>query len=168
MYNLTHKFHHLEGASQGPYRTGGMLPAALLKWAETENNLHTPQWGPGRISRAASVSWNTCSHQEGWARVRPAEQGKACFTHLCAYPFMSEKNTSAIYGLGLNCLAWRIPWTEDPCELWTVGSQRVRHDWATNTFTFQVSFNILWAWFRLNLTRIKTPKRNLCYHLTHS
>ena len=28
-------------------------------------------------------------------------------------------------------LAWRIPWTEEPHRLQTMGSQRVRHDWAT-------------------------------------
>ena len=33
-------------------------------------------------------------------------------------------------------LAWRIPWTEEPGGLQSMGSQRVRHDWATNTFTF--------------------------------
>ena len=33
-------------------------------------------------------------------------------------------------------LAWRIPWTEKPGELQFMGLQRVRHDWATNTFTF--------------------------------
>ena len=27
-------------------------------------------------------------------------------------------------------LAWRIPWTEEPGELQSMGSQRVRHDWA--------------------------------------
>ena len=27
-------------------------------------------------------------------------------------------------------------WTEEPGELQSMGSQRVRHDWATNTFTF--------------------------------
>ena len=32
-------------------------------------------------------------------------------------------------------LAWRIPWTEEPGSLQSTGSQRVRHDWATNTFT---------------------------------
>ena len=32
--------------------------------------------------------------------------------------------------------AWRIPWTEEPGGLQSMGSQRVRHDWATNTFTF--------------------------------
>ena len=33
-------------------------------------------------------------------------------------------------------LAWRIPWTEEPGGLQSSGSQRVRHDWVTNTFTF--------------------------------
>ena len=32
-------------------------------------------------------------------------------------------------------LAWRIPWTEESGRLQSMGSQRVRHDWATNTFT---------------------------------
>ena len=31
-------------------------------------------------------------------------------------------------------LAWRIPWTEEPGGLQSIGSQRVRHKWATNTF----------------------------------
>ena len=29
-------------------------------------------------------------------------------------------------------LAWRIPWTEEPDRLQSMGSQRVRHDWATS------------------------------------
>ena len=28
-------------------------------------------------------------------------------------------------------LAWEIPWTEEPLELQSAGSQRVRHDLAT-------------------------------------
>ena len=28
-------------------------------------------------------------------------------------------------------LAWKIPWTEEPGRLQSMGSQRVRHDWAT-------------------------------------
>ena len=31
-------------------------------------------------------------------------------------------------------LAWRIPWTEEPGGLQSMGSQRVEHDWASNTF----------------------------------
>ena len=35
-------------------------------------------------------------------------------------------------------LAWKIPWTEEPGTLQSMGSQRVRHDWATSLslFTF--------------------------------
>ena len=32
-------------------------------------------------------------------------------------------------------LAWRSPWTEEPGGLGSTGSQRVRHDRATNTHT---------------------------------
>ena len=32
-------------------------------------------------------------------------------------------------------LVWRIPWTEEPDGLQSMGLQKVRHDWATNTFT---------------------------------
>ena len=31
-------------------------------------------------------------------------------------------------------LAWRIPWTEEPGGLQSMGSLRVRQDWATVTF----------------------------------
>ena len=33
-------------------------------------------------------------------------------------------------------LAWRIPWTKEYGELQSMGSQRVGHEGATNTFTF--------------------------------
>ena len=35
-------------------------------------------------------------------------------------------------------LAWKIPWMEEPGRLWSMGSLRVRHDWATSLslFTF--------------------------------
>ena len=33
-------------------------------------------------------------------------------------------------------LAWRIPWTEEPGGLQSMGSQRVGHDQATSTFSF--------------------------------
>ena len=47
-------------------------------------------------------------------------------------------------------LAWRIPWTEEPGGLQSIGSQRVRHDWTTNTFTSTYLLShpvILWDLF---------------------
>ena len=42
-------------------------------------------------------------------------------------------------------LAWIIPWTEEPGGLQSMGSQRVRHDWAT-------SLHLQWITFLLNHT----------------
>ena len=37
-------------------------------------------------------------------------------------------------------LAWRIPWTEKPGRLQSMGSQRVGHDWATSSPSSSPSF----------------------------
>ena len=42
------------------------------------------------------------------------------------YPLKKEMATHS------STLAWRIPWTEEPGGLWSMGWQRVRHDWATS------------------------------------
>ena len=36
-------------------------------------------------------------------------------------------------GTHSSILAWRVPWTEEPGGLQSTGSQRVGHDWVTNT-----------------------------------
>ena len=36
-------------------------------------------------------------------------------------------------------IAWKIPWTEEPGRLQSMGSQRVRHDWATSLHSFLYS-----------------------------
>ena len=53
-----------------------------------------------------------------------------------------------------NILAWRIPWTEDPGGLQSMGSQRVAHNWLANTFTLSlylyriiIHSNLLFFWF---------------------
>ena len=39
-------------------------------------------------------------------------------------------------------LAWKIPWTEEPGRLQSMGSQRVRHNWATSLlFSSWLSFH---------------------------
>ena len=38
-------------------------------------------------------------------------------------------------------LAWKIPPTEEPGALLSVGSQRVRHDLVTNAFTFHLGLD---------------------------
>ena len=54
----------------------------------------------------------------------------------------STKNKPTLDPLGTgmathsSILAWRIPWTEEPGGLQSMWLQRVRHNWATNIFTF--------------------------------
>ena len=40
---------------------------------------------------------------------------------------------------------WRIPWTEEPGRLQSMGSQRVRLDWATNSFLHIYSSFLSWV-----------------------
>ena len=35
-------------------------------------------------------------------------------------------------------LAWKIPWTEEPVRLQSMGLQRVRHDWMTSLSLFRI------------------------------
>ena len=60
-------------------------------------------------------------------------------------------------------LAWRIPWMEEPDRLEYMGSQRIRHDWATNIHTH--THTHLW---NLNFTKFPTIKIPLAYllHIT--
>ena len=39
-------------------------------------------------------------------------------------------------------LAWRIPWTEEPGKLQSIGFQRVGHDWTIKTHTHTVSLSL--------------------------
>ena len=48
-------------------------------------------------------------------------------------------------------LAWRIPWTKEPGRLQFMGSQRVRHDWATSLSLSVLPRNIQ-DWFPLGWT----------------
>ena len=45
-------------------------------------------------------------------------------------------------------LAWKISWTEEPGGLQSMGSQRVGHDWATNTYLHLLRpFQAYWSVF---------------------
>ena len=41
---------------------------------------------------------------------------------------------------------WRIPWTKESGGLQSMGSQRVEHSWATNIFTFSLSWSAEGCW----------------------
>ena len=42
-------------------------------------------------------------------------------------------------------LAWKIPWTEEPGRLQSMGWQRDRHDWVTSLFTIMYIIHCIYA-----------------------
>ena len=62
------------------------------------------------------------------------EPQETWFRSLC-WEDSLEEETATHY----TALAWRIPWTEEPDRLQSMGLQRVRHDWATKHVSVQFS-----------------------------
>ena len=54
-------------------------------------------------------------------------------------------------------LVWRIPWTEEPGGLQSMGLQRVGHDWATNTHLENILEN-QWTKHLISDVKKKTTK----------
>ena len=59
---------------------------------------------------------------------------------MCMHPHIQRYIGVYIYTMATHSstLAWKIPWTEEPGSLWSMGSRRVRHDGVTSLslFTF--------------------------------
>ena len=53
-------------------------------------------------------------------------------------------------------LAWRIPWTEKPGGLQSMGSQRAGHDWVTDTFKVWLYHAFNWKGDIRKKTKTKT------------
>ena len=59
----------------------------------------------------------------------------------------------------LSILAWRIPWREEPGGLQSMGSQRVRHDWATNTQVLLADKDVIWSLWQTLRSKQREPQR---------
>ena len=72
------------------------------------------------------------NHRDRWAAISGVAQSRTRLKRLSSsssiyIPGEGNGNHSSIF-------AWKTPWTEESGELQSVGSQRVEHDWATNTY----------------------------------
>ena len=55
-------------------------------------------------------------------------------------------------------LVWKIPWTEDPGRLQSMGSQRVGHDWAMSlSLSYPKTENFIYLFFFLRGTELPFP-----------
>ena len=80
-------------------------------------------------SLGALVVKNLSTMQEPWVQSLGQE-----------YPLEQEMATHS------SIPAWEIPWTEEPGGLQSLGSQRVRHNWVTNTYTHHQFMTKRWLW----------------------
>ena len=71
-----------------------------------------------------------------------------------------EKDMATYFSI----LAWRIPWREVPDGLQSMGSQRVGHDWVTNTFIFTIHFRSFISPHRVRV--ISSTESNLYFRKT--
>ena len=70
-----------------------------------------------------------------------------------------EKGTAILSSI----LAWRIPWTEEPGKLQSMGSQRIRHDRATFTAPLENDLEIS---YKTNIHLLYVQKISLlCFYL---
>ena len=62
-------------------------------------------------------------------------------------------------------LAWRIPWTEEPGGLQSMGSQKVGHDSVTFIFTLFHRVKSCHCYqYSLYINRVHGSKLSLCFH----
>ena len=87
-------------------------------------------------SLVAQIVKNLPAMQETW--VKSLDQGDLLEKEMATHSWI---------------LAWRIPWTEEPYGLQSVGWQRVRHNRLTNTLSMNMKIcinscnsQVLWIW----------------------
>ena len=138
--------HRLQNAlvSQSPSPTGFSPSLNLLSWLYLPRS-PVPWWpsayyGTGVLSsettcvQPLSFSYfSTLFHYRGFpsgsvVEILPARQEPRVPSWTGKIPWSRKCNPSSI-------LAWRIPWTEEPGRLLSMGLQRITHDWATKNIT---------------------------------
>ena len=88
----------------------------------------TLQLGVSRGSEGASCIWRApCDGSDG--------KESACNAGDLVQPLGREDPLEKGMETHSSIPAWEIPWTEGSGELQSMGSQRVGHDWVTNTST---------------------------------
>ena len=113
------------------------LPSSLLK---SLPHILTPSlyWLTSLKSKQLDLLRQNCPFKTGIRVKHYVEKiypmGKRQQT-ICIFSASNSEKAMAPHS---STLAWKIPWTEEPGRLQSIGSRRVRHDWATSLslFTF--------------------------------
>ena len=125
---------------------------AWAKWSDRWLPLSVKLWGqvwPARARRPLwcvtvtphwFISWALVSRDNIITDCRPDGKPYDCISIWGLFKNIILSNISIWKMLSYysSTLVWKIPWTEDPGRLQSMGSPRVGHDWATSLslFTF--------------------------------
>ena len=110
---------------------------ALEKELATHSSVHA--WripGAGEPRGLTSMGSHRVGHD--WSDLAAAAAGNLCSIRKILPGFFAHDFTEKAMAFHSSTLAWKIPWTEEPGGLQSMGSLRVGHDWATSLslFTF--------------------------------
>ena len=125
---------------QGKTSWGILLPQAGIggtKWATTGHICLGKSWP----LHAMTHSLPYMGLPSGTSGKEPACQWRRLKRHRFD-PWMGGDPLEEGMATHSSILAWRIPWTEEPGRLQSMGLQRVRRDWSdlAGTYTFDLIF----------------------------
>ena len=108
----------------------GSIPGSKIPWRR--GWLPTPTFLPGEFHGLRSLVGYS-----PWGR-RELDTTEHTHTMVLYLLIQAARYSGESNGPHSSTLAWKIPWMEEPGRLWSMGSRRVRHDWATSLslFTF--------------------------------
>ena len=114
------------------YTVHGILQARILEWVAFPFSRGSSQpKDQTHVSCIAGRFFTSWATKEALMRRKSVESESSIH-----YPLLVARTKSQL-GLGFvathsSILAWKIPWTEEPGRLQSMGLQRVGHDWASS------------------------------------
>ena len=135
-------FHGLWGRNTGWFDKGLLIVKSHVSdWKQSMGRLLWNFWA--WMSRMRVMKWGESMYLTDFQPPHSWKGKRSLFIHLMIFIIMGyilllEVWPEKAMAPHSSTLAWKIPWTEEPGGLQSMGSQRVGHDWATSLsfFTF--------------------------------
>ena len=108
--------------------------SSILAWripGTTEPSMGFSIWLPSMGSHRVGHDWSDAAAAAAAVAqtVKILPEMREISVQILGQEEILEKGTHS------SIIAWEIPWREEPGGLQHMGSQKVGHDWVTNTFT---------------------------------
>ena len=85
-------------------------------------------YGQAQTSMLPSIDMDYHRHWD--SQVAPVVRSPSAMQEIWVWSLGWEDPLEEGMAAISNIFAWRIPWTEEPGGLWSIGSQRVGYDWS--------------------------------------